>query len=529
MSESITVRRLPLTLRPNSSRVLLRPFFPTTAGTDAKPLDSARARLILSRILALSEEHVSALLEQVFKEFGDRHQRVSDILAQRFLQVRQYLPADVEVSEARQLLIGSYFTSEYSLESAALFNPSIIPHPDQANVAGGSVRVILSLRATGEGHISSITFRSGLLDENGAIELEPASRFVTPPRPVPDAVYERDLFLRKLGELGLDTEFARQVLDALGEKFTFDDLRTAVDLLKISHSDPEASVIGEKMVLLARSNYEVAFAPDRPISERIIFPFSPSQSNGIEDARFVCFREDDTPSVYYATYTAYDGRTILPQLLETRDFLHFKVCTLNGPAARNKGMAMFPRKIDGYYCMLSRQDNENLYLVFSEHPHFWYDPRILVQPAEPWEFVQLGNCGSPIETDAGWLVLTHGVGPMRKYCIGAILLDHGDPSRVIGRLRDPLIKPEADEREGYVPNVVYTCGGMIHRGKLILPYAVSDSATCFAVVALGGDHFPACAERSGRYISMQCQFTNFIRRTRIGFTAFWPEALPKAS
>jgi predicted GH43/DUF377 family glycosyl hydrolase len=485
MSKSISVRRLPLSLRPNSSRVLLRPFFPTTiGGTETKPVDSARARLILARILALSEEQVGALLDEVFKEFGDRHQRVSDILAQRFLQVRQYLPADVEVSEARQLLIGSYFTSEYSLESAALFNPSIIPHPDQRNVAEGSVRVILSLRATGEGHISSITFRSGLVDENGEIELEPASRFVTPPRPIPDAAYERDLFLRKLGELGLDTEFARQVLDALDEKFTFDQLRTAVDLLKMRDSDPEAPVIGEKMVLLARSNYEVAFAPEQSISERIIFPFSPSQSNGIEDARFVCFHDGDTPPAYYATYTAYDGRTVLPQLLETQDFLHFRVCTLNGPAARNKGMAMFPRKIDGLYCMLSRQDNENLYLVFSEHPHFWYEPRVIVRPAEPWEFVQMGNCGSPIETDAGWLVLTHGVGPMRKYCIGAILLDHADPSRVIGRLHEPLIKPEADEREGYVPNVVYTCGGMIHHGKLILPYAVSDSATCFAVVAL---------------------------------------------
>ena len=485
MSESITVRRLPLTLRPNSSRVLMRPFFPAAVGgTEMKSIDSPRARLILARVLALSEEHVSALIDEILNDFGDRHQRVTDILALRFSQVREYLPGDVTVSESRQLLIGSYFTSEYSLESAALFNPSIIPHPDQTNVAAGSMRVILSLRATGEGHISCITFRSGVVDENGEIQLASGSRFVTEPRPIPSAVYERDLFLRKLGELGLDTDFARQVLDALGEKFTFDHLRTAVDLLKIGHSDPEAPVIGEKMVLLARSNYEVAFAPEESISERIIFPFSPSQSNGIEDARFVYFRDADTPPIYYATYTAYDGRTILPQLLETQDFLHFRVCTLNGPAVRNKGMAMFPRKINGYYCMLSRQDNENIHLMFSEHPHFWYDSHVILRPAEPWEFVQLGNCGSPIETDAGWLVLTHGVGPMRKYCIGAILLDHTDPSRVIGRLREPLIKPQADEREGYVPNVVYTCGGMIHRGKLILPYAVSDSATCFAVVTL---------------------------------------------
>jgi predicted GH43/DUF377 family glycosyl hydrolase len=484
VSESVTVRRLPLTLRPNSARVLLRPFFPSTVGAEVKPVDSARARLVLARILALSEEHVRAVLDEILNDFGDRHQKVSDILAQRFSHVRQYLPDEVEVSETRQLLIGSYFTSEYSLESAALFNPSIIPHPDQSNVAEGSVRIILSLRATGEGHLSSITFRSGSVDKNGEIQLERASRFVTQPRPIPSAVYERELFLRKLGELGLATDFARQVLDALGETFTFDHLRTAVDIIKIGHSDPEAPAIGEKMVLLARSNYEVAFAPEQSISERIIFPFSPSQSNGIEDARFVYFRDGETSPMYYATYTAYDGRTVLPQLLETPDFLHFKVCTLNGPAARNKGMAMFPRKINGLYCMLSRQDNENIHLMFSEHPHFWYEPHIILRPAEPWEFVQLGNCGSPIETDAGWLVLTHGVGPMRKYCIGAILLDHADPSRVIGRLREPLIKPEADEREGYVPNVVYTCGGMVHQGNLILPYAVSDSATSFAVVAL---------------------------------------------
>jgi predicted GH43/DUF377 family glycosyl hydrolase len=478
----IAVRRLRLTLRPDPSRVLMRPFLPTMAGFN--PVDSPRTLKILIRILALSEEQTCVLLDDVLREFGNRHQRILDLLFQRFSQVQHHLPADSPISEARRLLIGSYFTSEYSLESAALFNPSIVPHPDQSNVDEGTVRVILSLRATGEGHISSVTFRSGLVDQDGEIRLDAASRYVTEPRPIPSAAYERGLFLRKLTELGLDTEFARRVLDSLGETFTLDQLRSAVESLKPAHPDPEAPVIGEKMLLLARSNYEVAFDPDQPISERTFFPFLPSQSNGIEDARFVCFRDGDEPPTYYATYTAYDGRTVLPQLLETQDFLNFKVCTLNGPGVRNKGMAMFPRKIAGLYCMLSRQDNENIHLMFSEHPHFWYDPRIILQPAEPWEFVQLGNCGSPIETEAGWLVLTHGVGAMRKYCIGAILLDRDDPSRVIGRLRDPLIKPESDEREGYVPNVVYTCGGLVHRGKLILPYAVSDSATSFAVVAL---------------------------------------------
>lgn len=482
---TIAVRRLPLTLRPNPSRVLMRPFLPTVPGqSEVHPVDSARAVKILSRILALPDEQISALLDDVLRDFGNRHQSIREILAERFRKVANYLRTNSPISEARQLLIGSYFTSEYSLESAALFNPSIVAHPDQSNVEEGNVRIILSLRATGEGHISSITFRSGFIDRDGEIRLDPASRYVAEPRPIPSAVYERYLFLRKLTELDLDTEFARQVLDALGEKFTLDQLGSIVETLKPTYPDPEAPVIGDKMILLARSNYEVAFVPDQPISERIIFPFSPSQSNGIEDARFVCFRDGDGPPIYYATYTAYDGRTVLPQLLETTDFVHFKVCTLNGPGVRNKGMAMFPRKIGGRYGMLSRQDNENIHLMFSEHPHFWHDSRIILRPAEPWEFVQLGNCGSPIETEAGWLVLTHGVGPMRKYCIGAILLDHEDPSRVIGRLRDPLVKPESDEREGYVPNVVYTCGGMIHRGRLILPYAVSDSATSFAIVAL---------------------------------------------
>jgi predicted GH43/DUF377 family glycosyl hydrolase len=448
------------------------------------PIDAPRALKILSRILALPEERVTASLNDVFGDFGNRHQRIREIFALRFEQVQGYLPTDQKLSEERQLLIGSYFTSEYSLESAALFNPCIIPHPDQSNMAPDSVRIILSLRATGEGHISSITFRSGVVDQNAQIRLDSASRYVTEPRPIHSAAYERELFMRKLTELSLNTEFARLVVDSLGENFTLDQLRSAVESRRRYHPDPEAPVVGAKMILLARSNYEIAFGPDQPISERIIFPFSPSQSNGIEDARFVRFQDGDGTPIYYATYTAYDGRTVLPQLLETEDFLHFKVCTLNGPAVQNKGMAIFPRKINGLYCMLSRQDNENIHVMFSEHPHFWYDSRIIMRPAEPWEFVQLGNCGSPIETEAGWLVLTHGVGAMRKYCIGAVLLDRDDPSRVIGRLREPLIKPDSNEREGYVPNVVYTCGGMIHRGQLILPYAVSDSATSFAIVTL---------------------------------------------
>ncbi|HEY5812334.1 MAG TPA: hypothetical protein VIT23_06755, partial [Terrimicrobiaceae bacterium] len=403
----LAVRRLPLTVRPNSSRVLMRPFFPSIAGaTEMNAIDSPRALKILARILALPEDQIQILLDDVLADFGNRHQRIREMFAERFSVVQSYLPTAYPLSEARQLLIGSYFTSEFSLESAALFNPSIIPHPDQSNMDEGAVRIILSLRATGEGHISSITFRSGFIDRDGEVQLDVASRYVTEPRPVPSAAYERDLFRRKLTELGLNTRFAVQVLESLGETFTLDQLRSVVEHLQHFHSDPEAPSVGSKMLILARSNYEVAFGPEQPISERIIFPFSPSQSNGIEDARFVCFRDEDQSPTYYATYTAYDGRTILPQLMETRDFVHFKVCTLNGPAVQNKGMAMFPRKIDGQYCMLSRQDNENIHVMFSEHPHFWYNSRIILRPIEPWEFIQLGNCGSPIQTDAGWLVLT---------------------------------------------------------------------------------------------------------------------------
>jgi len=480
----IPLRRLPLYLRPTPSRVLVRPFLPAPEPRSINPTDAPRALKILTRILSLSDEEVAGLLEQVMRDFGERHIEIQAIFLSHFARVQQYLTTDRPVSEARRLLIGAYFTHEYSLESAALFNPSIVPHPDQSGVAEGSVRVILSLRATGEGHISSITFRSGVVESNGNIEIDPPSPLVAPPRPIPSAQYERVLFRRKLGELGVDNTFSRQVLETLEDCFTLDQLRSAIGIQRRYRAEPEIVPTADRMILLARANYDIEFDPGQSVSARIVFPFSPSESNGIEDARFVRFQEGDGSFTYFATYTAYDGRVILPQLLETRDFLRFNIRTLNGPAVQNKGMALFPRRIRGHYCMLSRQDNENIHIMFSDHLHFWYESRVILRPTESWEFIQLGNCGSPMETDAGWLVLTHGVGPMRKYCIGAILLDREDPSRVIGRLREPLIKPVAEERDGYVPNVVYTCGAMIHAGHLIIPYAISDSATTFATVPL---------------------------------------------
>jgi predicted GH43/DUF377 family glycosyl hydrolase len=479
MIDPIPLRRLPLTIKPDPARVLVRPFVP--AGESG---GVPRVHKILSRILAMSDAEVSTVLDEVYSDFGGRHMELRSILLAHFERVKHHLPTDRALPEERRVLIGAYFTNEYSLESAALFNPSIVPHPDQEGVPDGALRIILSLRATGEGHISSITFRSGLIHPGGEIEIDAPSRFVTEPRPATCAEFERALFARKLCELSLDSEFSRHVLDTLEEHFTLDELRTAIRDTLRAHPAPDAAQIGDRLVVLAKSNYEVDFDPAQNVSERIIFPFSPSQSNGIEDARFVRFVDDDGTSTYIATYTAYDGRVIFPQLMETRDFLHFKVCTLNGPAIQNKGMALFPRRIGGSYCMLSRQDNENIHIMFSDHLHFWFESQVIMRPTEAWEFVQLGNCGSPIETEAGWLVLTHGVGPMRKYCISAILLDRNDPARVIGRLREPLIKPLPEEREGYVPNVVYTCGAIVHGGYLMMPYAVSDSATAFATVPL---------------------------------------------
>jgi predicted GH43/DUF377 family glycosyl hydrolase len=477
--ELIHLTRTTIALRPDQSRVLLRPF---------DPGDAQRSGGIVARILTLPETEVLPLLDDVLAEFSIRHENIGDAFLDRFHQVRNLLSLDGDLSKPRKQLIGSYFVCEYSLESAALFNPSIVPHPDQSGVAADGLRFILSLRATGEGHLSSITFRTGVIGADGRIEVKDAAGYLSEPRQIPNPLYEKVLFERKLHELGVANEFTRRAIGRLGESFDLDALRAGVseELRVPCVSDAEHSNRNSAQAIwrLADSNYQVQFNPDQELSERIIFPASPSQRNGIEDARFVCFQNEDGAPVYYATFTAYDGRVVMPELMETSDFLQFRFITLNGPAAQNKGMALFPRKINGLYAMLSRQDNENLYLVFSDNVHFWYEPKLILSPRFPWEMVQIGNCGSPIETDAGWLVLSHGVGPMRQYAIGAFLLDKDDPTRVIGRLTEPLLQPTESERRGYVPNVVYTCGALVHRGQLILPYAYADHATTFATVAL---------------------------------------------
>jgi predicted GH43/DUF377 family glycosyl hydrolase len=344
----------------------------------------------------------------------------------------------------------------------------------------------MSLRATGEGHISSIVFRSGILGRHNRLRFDPISDFVETPELELDALYKRNPFRRKLKEMGAGNEIVAHILDQLPEDFTYNDLIERIGRLrqKPLFTEDHQNRAFEIMCWLAKSNYEVSFHADHRISERVIFPVSKNESRGIEDARFVQFYNDNGEVVYYATYTAYNGITILPQLIETKDFIKFNILTLNGKAVQNKGMALFPRKIGGRYAMLSRQDGENNHIMFSDNIHFWQKSHIIQEPEYPWEFIQIGNCGSPLETNEGWIVLTHGVGPMRKYCIGAILLDLENPTRMIARLDAPLLAPHEKEREGYVPNVVYSCGALIHNNELVIPYAMSDINSGIAMVAV---------------------------------------------
>ena len=464
------LHRHDITLVPQASRVILRPFIPSSP---------QRITTILGRALVLSEAEVKDLLQAMLLEFQDRHYDLEAALLANYERVAALVFTDL-------LLIGALFSGEYALESAALFNPSMVPHPDQEGVPPGCLRYVMSLRATGEGHISSIEFRTGLIGPDG-VRVDPVGRLVALPRIEPNPRYQKVAFLTKLHEMGFDNAHGDEVLAPLGTCFDRTELNRSVARLRRESRPKTQDLINTLSCIqwLGDSNYEMAFSPDHPLNQRAIFPNSSNESNGIEDARFVRFEEDDGTVLYYATYTAYNGHAILPQLIETPDFTHFRMLTLNGSAVQNKGMALFPRRIDGNYGMLSRQDDENLFIMFSDNPHYWSEPRILIRPAEMWESVKIGNCGSPMETPEGWLVLTHGVGPMRKYCIGAILLDLQDPTQVISRLREPLLVPEESCREGYVPNVVYSCGSLIHEGRVIIPYAMSDQATTVVSVALG--------------------------------------------
>lgn len=478
MASELNLTRQSLRLCADPTRVISRPYSPHGDG-------DGRTRAIIDRVLALPDEAVDSLLAQILADFSSRHRDITRVLWTHFDRVAALVPHDRPISSEQRLLIGSYFTSEYSIESVALFNPSIVTHPDQTHLGRDEQRVILSLRACGEGHISSIEFRSGVLDAAGNLTIDPISGFAAAGEPVADKRYENRPFFLKLIEMGAYNPIAQAVLDDLPESFTIDELHQAVDRHCRVHPEPDPfHKTAENLLWLARSNYHLDFPADSDLSERVIFPVSENESRGIEDARFVRFVNDDGTVVYYAPYTAYNGFSILPQFIETPDFRRFHIVTLNGRYAQNKGMAMFPCKLGGSYMMISRVDGESLYLMASENRHFWNEAEKLRQPVFPWEFMQIGNCGSPLETEAGWLLLTHGVGPMRRYCIGALLLDRDDPSRVIGHLDKPLLVPTEQERDGYVPNVVYSCGGTIHNDKLIIPYAMSDSATGVASVPL---------------------------------------------
>ena len=471
----LDVRRKEVLFQSEPSRVIAMPYFPG---------GETRIKHIIQRILDLSDEQTNQLLKDLVADFSLRHYKIEQIFENSFAAVKQWIPAKTLLSAQRQSLIGAYFTHEYSIQAAAFFNPSIVSHPVQSHLKKGCRRFIMSFRSTGEGHISSIEFRSGVLNENNDLIFDPVSRHVETPDLIKNPTYNKHAFTLKLEDMEAKHKISEEILQPLPDQFKFSDLQHSIQQELDKYPDPQPLLHEtiEKIYWLAKSNYELKFRSDRRISERVIFPVSENESRGIEDARFVKFVEDDGEMTYYATYTAYNGFNILPQLLETKDFLHFKIRTLNGKAVQNKGMALFPRKIGGKYMMISRQDGENMYIMASDNPHFWHQAELLQVPKYPWEFIQIGNCGSPLETDAGWILLTHGVGAMRKYCIGAYLLDLEDPTKIIGQLSEPLLSPTEEEREGYVPNVLYTCGATIHNDEVIIPYSMSDTASGIAVV-----------------------------------------------
>lgn len=467
------VKRKRIKIVGDNSRVITLPHIPSKI---------PRINNIIKRVLKLSEADAEDQLEETFLLFANRHRNLDQLLLRHYDRVSQYVIKKETITNTQKLLIGAYFTMEYSIESAALFNPSIVLHPNQNLLPEGSIRFILSLRATGEGHISSIVFRSGIVDKNLSFNFDTVSEYVQTPLMVHDAFYDNNLFELKLKDLKAWNETSKLIMSSLPTFFTHEELQKSIREIFLDSSFTPDSWTTTTIHWLADSNYKIRFDEETALSGRVIFPVSANESKGIEDARFVKFTHDSGDITYYATYTAYNGRRILSQLIETEDFQTFNMITLNGEGVKNKGMALFPRKINGKYAMLSRQDGENNYIMFSDNLHFWHEATLIQQPEEPWEFVQIGNCGSPIETDKGWIVMTHGVGNMRQYSIGVILLDLDDPTKVIAHLEDPLLTANEEEREGYVPNVIYSCGSMLLNDKLIIPYAMSDVATRIAIV-----------------------------------------------
>jgi len=434
----------------------------------------------------ITEDEAFGIVSPLLQEYSKRHRNITRVLNRHCAKLKGLI-AELEIdydslTVYRKLLIGSYFTHEYSIESAAFFNPSIVDDPDQTELEDGERRVIISFRAVGEGHISSITFRRALIDKNNNITVIPAGDYIDEAEIVRNAVYNKKLFFEKAVATQISVDVLREVEQKLDHHFEYANLRRIIqDSQKLQESDM-ARLEYDKILWLADSYYEIVFSLDTDISDRVIFPISEYERKGIEDARFVKFINDDGSSVYYATYTAYDGSLIMPKLLQTKDFYDFRIMPLYGDGAQNKNLALFPRKINGKFAMISRIDGWNNYIMYSDKINIWEKPQLLQKPFFSWEFVQIGNCGSPIEHEKGWLIITHGVGPMRRYVLGASLLDLEDPTKEIGRLKEPLLIPNTDEREGYVPNVIYSCGSIVHNNKLIIPYGLSDYSTSFAEV-----------------------------------------------
>jgi predicted GH43/DUF377 family glycosyl hydrolase len=448
-------------------------------GEEIFPNGKSRVKVTLDRILGLSDAEATPLLAGLLEDFGGRHRDYPQVLENSFERIAHHLDAEQDPSAERRLLIGAYFTHEFSIEATALCNPSVVPAPDQSELERGELRFIMSARAIGEGHLSSIEFRTGTLNTEGDVTVDPVTPFATKGhRRTP--VYNKQLFSAKLIEMGGDKNVVSRTLNPLPDSFEYDQLMESIASARASRSPETLRLIH----WLASSNYVVSFPRDSKIEERVIFPAGPNESRGMEDARFVRFVDEDGSVVYYATYTAFDGVSVLPQIIETRDFLTHRIATLNGACAQNKGMALFPRRLHGRFAMLSRMDSENIYLMTSENVRHWDQAEKLHLPACAWTLIQGGNCGSPIETEDGWLVLTHGVGPMRRYAIGAMLLDIDHPQTVIAHLPEPILSPEEGERDGYVPNVVYSCGSLVHEDQLMLPYGFSDSGIAIATLSL---------------------------------------------
>ena len=477
---AIHISRKNILFHPDISRVVPR-FLYTT---------DERSLALIGFIMALTQQQQQDLLVQVLRDFSLRHRSISRVFEKNFdalgslFKRANFDPEPLTVTQ--KLLIGAYFSMEYSIEAAAFFNPSIMEDPDQSGLMAGEKRVIISFRATGEGHLSSVVFRSGIIDANMHISIDPPGRMLELPEHIRNHTYHKSSFSQKLAEMQDCNSRAYTLMSGkLTDTFTYEELKRYVaETREQATGDPASLILLNEMMWLASSHYEIGFSVDTAISERVIFPIADTEKKGIEDARFVRFVDDDGEVTYYATYTAYDGITILPKLLLTKDFYHFRVMPVHGEVAQNKGMALFPRKINGRYAMLCRIDGVNNYIAFSDNINVWRDAALLQTPKYPWEFVQMGNCGSPIETPEGWLVITHGVGPMREYSLGVSLLDLNNPAIEKGRLSEPLLSPNVAEREGYVPNVVYSCGSMLHGGHLVIPYAMSDHSSTYATVDL---------------------------------------------